>query len=152
MGTVSNRQTPADYDSDMKLAKSYGIDAFALNIGSDPHARQQLDLAYQSAKTNGMKVFISFDFASFALDCATVASLISDYGSKPGQLKVDNKIFVSSFLGDGLDVADLRAKSSVELFFAPNFYPKKTATCDGIDAALNWMVRDRNAHTLVTKS
>lgn len=141
MGTVANRQTPADYDADMKLAKSSGIDAFALNIGNDPHKHKQLDLAYQSAETNGMKVFISFDFASFALDCATVGGLISDYGNKAAQLKVDNKVFVSSFLGDGLNVADLRAKSSVEIYFAPNFYPEKTASSNGIDAALNWVVR-----------
>ena len=46
----------------MKRAKAAGIDAFALNIGTDPYTDQQLGFAYQSAANNGMKVFISFDF------------------------------------------------------------------------------------------
>jgi hypothetical protein len=44
----------------MKRAKSLGIDAFALNIGVDPYTDRQLDLAYQSAANNDMKVLILF--------------------------------------------------------------------------------------------
>lgn len=35
VGIVSDRTSAADYDSDMTLAKGMGIDAFALNIGTD---------------------------------------------------------------------------------------------------------------------
>ncbi len=44
IGITSDRQSSSDYDSDMLLAKSYGIDAFALNIGVDPYTDQQLQL------------------------------------------------------------------------------------------------------------
>jgi hypothetical protein len=44
----------------MKRAKSLGIDAFALNIGVDPYTDRQLELAYQSAANNDMKVLIPF--------------------------------------------------------------------------------------------
>ncbi|KAG7422237.1 Mutanase [Fusarium oxysporum f. sp. rapae] len=42
IGIVGNRQSSADYDDDMKRAKSTGIDAFALNIGTDDYTDAQL--------------------------------------------------------------------------------------------------------------
>jgi len=66
MGIVPNRASASDYDSDMKLAKAAGIDAFALNIGTDDYAEEQLNYAYESASNNDMKVFISFDFNWFS--------------------------------------------------------------------------------------
>lgn len=56
-----------DWEYDMTLAKSYGIDGFALNIGKDPYTDAQLALAYQAAQGLGFKVFISFDVSSVAL-------------------------------------------------------------------------------------
>lgn len=35
VGIVADRTSAADYDFDMSLAKDMGIDAFALNIGTD---------------------------------------------------------------------------------------------------------------------
>jgi hypothetical protein len=55
---VPNRRSASDYDNDMKLAKAAGIDAFALNIGTDSYTETQLRFAYESAVNNGMKVFI----------------------------------------------------------------------------------------------
>jgi hypothetical protein len=62
VGIVGDRTGAADYDDDMKRARDAGIDAFALNIGVDPYSETQLEYAYESAASNGMKVFISFDF------------------------------------------------------------------------------------------
>jgi hypothetical protein len=124
----------------MKRAKSLGIDAFALNIGTDPYTDQQLELAYQSAANNDMKVFISFDFNWWHIDQATaVGQKIAQYASKPGQLMVDNKVFVSSFAGDGLDVAALRAAAGKPIFFAPNFHPSTGTNISPVDGLLNWM-------------
>ena len=53
--------TIKDWEYDMTLAKSYGIDGFALNIGKDPYTDAQLALAYQAAEGLDFKVFISFD-------------------------------------------------------------------------------------------
>ena len=62
---MGNRESAADYDSDMKSAKAAGIDAFALNIATDPYTDAQLNYAYESAANNDMKVFISFDYNYF---------------------------------------------------------------------------------------
>lgn len=103
----------------MRRAKSLGIDAFALNIGVDPYTDRQLQLAYESAAQNSMKVFLSFDFNWWSVGQAVaIGQKIAEYASKPAQLMVDNKVFVSSFAGDGLDVTAMRAAAGRPLFFA----------------------------------
>ncbi|KAK3942619.1 glycosyl hydrolase family 71-domain-containing protein [Diplogelasinospora grovesii] len=145
IGIVGERTTAADYDGDMQRAKSLGIDAFALNIGVDPYTDKQLELAYESAAKNDMKVFISFDFNWFHIsDAATVGQKIATYGKLPAQLKVDGKVFASSFAGDGLDVKAMKAAAGVDVFWAPNFHPEQTADPSDIDGALNWMAWPNN--------
>ncbi|KZV91678.1 glucan endo-1,3-alpha-glucosidase agn1 precursor [Exidia glandulosa HHB12029] len=140
IGIVSNRQSAADYDDDMQRAKAIGIDAFALNIGVDPYTDAQLALAYESAANNDMKVFISFDFNWYkdTSDASRVGQMAAKYGALPAQLKVDGKVFISSFAGDALDVATVRASAGVDLYVAPNFHPGM-GDFDQLDGALNWM-------------
>ena len=132
----------------MKRAKSLGIDAFALNIGVDPYTDTQLGYAYESAANNGMNVFISFDFNWYhaSSDAAAVGQMIAKYGKLAAQLKVDNKVFASSFAGDGLDVAAMRSAAGVDVFWAPNFHPEQTSSPANIDGALNWMAWDNNGN------
>lgn len=130
----------------MKRAKSLGIDAFALNIGVDPCTDTQLGYAYQSAANNGMKVFISFDFNWYhTSDAVAVGQKIAQYAKLPAQLYVDNKVFASSFAGDGVDVAAIRNAAGVQIFWAPNFHPEYGTDFNTIDGALNWMVRHAGA-------
>jgi hypothetical protein len=131
----------------MQRAKSYGIDAFALNIGVDPYTDQQLGYAYQSAANNGMKVFISFDFNWWSTSQATqVGQKIAQYASLPAQLQVDGKVFVSSFAGDGINVATMRSAAGVPLFFAPNFHPSYGTDISPVDGLLNWMAWPSNGN------
>jgi glucan endo-1,3-alpha-glucosidase len=60
VGIVST-YTLRDWEHDMTLAKSYGIDGFGLNVGNDPYTDTQLTLAYQAAESLGFRVFLSFD-------------------------------------------------------------------------------------------
>ena len=146
IGIVGSRASASDYDDDMVQAKDLGIDAFALNIGTDDFTDTQLGYAYESAANNDMKVFISFDFNWFSTssDAATVGGMIAKYSSKTAQLVVDGKPFASSFSGDGLDVSAVKSAAGLELFFAPNFSPSSTSDPDSIDGALNWMGWDTN--------
>ncbi|KAL8670210.1 MAG: hypothetical protein Q9168_005243 [Polycauliona sp. 1 TL-2023] len=145
MGIVASRTSAADYDSDMTRAKSYGIDAFALNIGTDDFTDKQLGYAYQSAAKNGMKVFISFDFNWFTTSqTADVGAKIKQFGGQPAQLKVGpngDQVFVSSFAGDGLDLAAVRSAAGMPLFISPNF---EAANAAGADAAFNWIAWPSN--------
>jgi hypothetical protein len=131
----------------MQRAKSLGIDAFALNIGVDSYTDTQLGYAYQSAATNGMKVFISFDFNWYSptSGASAVGSKIAQYASQSAQLIVDGKVFASSFAGDGLDVATMRSAAGVDVFWAPNFHPGE-GDFTQVDAALNWMAWPSNGN------
>jgi hypothetical protein len=125
----------------MQRAKDFGIDAFALNIGVDPYTDQQLQFAYDSAKNNNMRVFISFDFNWYHTNEADrVGQMIAKYAKHPAQLKIGDKVFASSFSGDGLDVAAMRKAAGVDVFWAPNFDPKRTPDPTQLDAGFNWIV------------
>lgn len=151
IGISGNRQSAADYDADMKQAKDLGIDAFALNIGLDSSTDTQLGYAYESAAKNDMKVFISFDFNWYSTDqAAAVGSKIAEYADKPAQLKVDNKVFVSSFAGDGIDVAQIKSSAGTDVFWAPNYHPGE-GEFDDVDSALNWMAWDNDGNNKAPK-
>ncbi|KAK8151658.1 glycosyl hydrolase family 71-domain-containing protein [Phyllosticta citribraziliensis] len=144
MGIITDRTSSADYDADMQKAKALGIDAFALNVAPDTSVNytQQLVYAYDSAASNDMKVFISFDFNSgywSTSDPAAVGARIAAFGSHSAQLKVDDKAFVSSFVGDGLDVTAMKDAAGIDVFFAPNFNPGSTADdFTLIDGLFSW--------------
>ncbi|TEY86550.1 hypothetical protein BOTCAL_0006g00300 [Botryotinia calthae] len=141
IGIVGERVGPQDYDSDMQRAKALGIDAFALNIGVDPYTDTQLAFAYQSAANNGMKVFISFDFNWWnpSSQATQIGQMIAKYAALPAQLFFEGKAFASSFAGDQLDIAALRAGAGIPIFFAPNFHPEMGTNFGTIDGALNWL-------------
>ena len=131
----------------MQRAKALGIDAFALNIGVDSYTDQQLEFAYDSAAKNNMNVFISFDFNWWNTgQTSAIGQKISQYANKPAQLMVDNKVFVSSFAGDGIDVAALRAAAGRQIFFAPNFHPSYGTNIGPVDGLLNWMAWPNNGN------
>ncbi|KUI53625.1 hypothetical protein VP1G_00965 [Cytospora mali] len=135
------------YDADFQRAKALGIDAFALNIGTDFYTDTQLGYAYASAAANDMKVFISFDFNWWSTSEGTaVGQKIAQYASLDAQLKVDNKVFASSFAGDGIDVSAIRTAAGVDLYWAPNFHPSYGTNFSTIDGALNWMAWPNNGN------
>ncbi|KAI9838984.1 MAG: hypothetical protein M1819_004192 [Sarea resinae] len=149
---VSDRTSPSDYDTDMTLAQSVGIDAFALNIGTESFSDTQLYLAYASALSSNMKVFLSFDFASKTNNswstgqAAEIGAKIAQFAWLPAQLLIDDKPFVSTHGGDGLDVGLLRLFAGREIFFAPNFDPKKGTDFGLVDGALNWNAWPNNGN------
>ena len=144
IGIMGDRTSSSDYDEDMKLAKAMGIDAFALNIGTDSYTQTQLEYAYTSAAQNGMKVFISFDFNWYsASETSEIGSLIKKFASYPAQLQVDSKVFVSTFSGNGVAASAIEAAAGQSLFFAPNFEPSQ-GDFGAIQGALNWMAWPNN--------
>lgn len=68
---------------------------------------------------------------------------IAKYAHLPAQLFVDEKVFASSFAGDGVNVTAIRAAAVTDIFWAPNFHPGSANFLD-IDAALNWLAWPNN--------
>ncbi|KAJ5735403.1 glycoside hydrolase [Penicillium malachiteum] len=144
IGITSNRENSSSYDEDMKRAKYLGIDAFALNIGTDDYTDTQLQFAYTSAFQHGMKVFLSFDFSAWSIyDGSAVGAKVKQYANHPAQLKVDGKVFVSSFIGEGIDVTTITTAAGQSIFFAPNFQPG-AGDFGSVQGALNWMAWPNN--------
>ncbi|KAK8858755.1 hypothetical protein IAR55_002984 [Kwoniella newhampshirensis] len=141
VGIVSTYQA-SDWAKDMNLAKSKGIDGFALNIGVDDYSQKQLDLAYSAAEqiSGGFDLFISFDFNWYKISqTAEVATMLKRYVDKPNQLKVDGKPFVSSFIGDGFDWSAAASQVGQELYAVPYFQPTAdNANNAGLSGLFSW--------------
>lgn len=68
------------WESDMRLAASYGIDAFALNVGSDSWQPARVADAYTAAAATGFKLFMSLvrnDTLALLLDETERVALIN---------------------------------------------------------------------------
>ncbi|WVQ65605.1 uncharacterized protein L199_003783 [Kwoniella botswanensis] len=126
---------------DIELAKSKGIDGFALNIGLDSYTQPQLDLAYKAAEISGDFVcFISFDFNWYTVDNTTgVSETMKRYNDLPAQFKVDGKPFVSSFIGDGFDWAAVGSGCGQEIYAVPFWAPtQENADNKGLSGLFSW--------------
>ncbi|OCF72760.1 hypothetical protein I204_05989 [Kwoniella mangroviensis CBS 8886] len=126
---------------DIELAKSKGIDGFALNIGLDSYTQPQLDLAYKAAEISGDFVcFISFDFNWYTVDNTTgVSEMMKRYNDLPAQFKVDGKPFVSSFIGDGFDWAAVGSGCGQEIYAVPFWAPtQENADNKGLSGLFSW--------------
>ncbi|KAI0763934.1 glycosyl hydrolase family 71-domain-containing protein [Trametes elegans] len=113
------------WSKDIALAASKGIDAFALNVGSDPWEPSQIANAYAAAGeynskhtnasttsadlaniTSGgpFKLFLSFDMSSFSCSKATdvqpLQTYIKTYANNTSQMTYNGRMFVSTFAGE----------------------------------------------------
>lgn len=149
---ITSTYVQQDYVNDMNLAMSKGITGFALNIGTDPYTQQQLDYAYAAAAQVGFNVFISFDFNWYNLaDVASVVTLLSRYKSQPAQLLVENKMFVSTFIGDGFDWGSAASQAGVELYAVPYWQPSATYADDqALEGLFSWSVSSRDLSSAQT--
>ncbi|KAJ7641127.1 glycosyl hydrolase family 71-domain-containing protein [Roridomyces roridus] len=134
------------YDDDMKRAKSYGIDAFALNIGETSSVCRQpaeefilifeypVGYAYESAEKNGMKATTS-TIGWSPSNGTGIGNHLAQYTSRPAQLQINGAAFVSSFAGDALNVTALRTAAGTQLI-PPRPPPLTSST--------NWMAWPNN--------
>ncbi|KAH7100577.1 glycosyl hydrolase family 71-domain-containing protein [Auriculariales sp. MPI-PUGE-AT-0066] len=138
LGIVAS-YTVADWEQDINQAKNIGIDGFALNSGTDTYTRDQLHNAYQAAKNvGGFKLFISFDFTSFSKDDVNgVAGYIKEFAGEEAQLKIGDKVFVSTFYGDNFPFRAAEAAAGVPLFACPAWGPEALASADA-DCGFQW--------------
>ncbi|KAH7106236.1 glycosyl hydrolase family 71-domain-containing protein [Auriculariales sp. MPI-PUGE-AT-0066] len=121
-------------------------DAFALNIDA------QLNLAYGSAARIGMKVFISYDFNWWNVGQGSqIGSHLAGYAARPAHLIIDNKVFVSSFAGDGIDANALRNAVGRAVMWVPNYHPGQ-GNFNDVDGALNWMAWPNDGNNKAPKA
>ncbi|KAL1413173.1 hypothetical protein Q8F55_000923 [Vanrija albida] len=144
---ITYKYQAADWERDIRAAQSYGIDAFALNIGVDTLNHDQLTKAYDAAQALGFKVFLSFDFNWWKNDqVGEVVSYIKEWAAKPAQLKVkaNDAAFVSTFIGAGFDWASVKQQVGFPLHVVPgNLRPDDAGTqsqvaSGALDGLFSW--------------
>ncbi|EJD03163.1 glycoside hydrolase family 71 protein [Fomitiporia mediterranea MF3/22] len=148
--------TVEDWKQDIQLANASGIDAFALNIGSDSWQSDQVKNAYTAAQQLGsnFKMFLSLDMS--ILPCVSpenataLRKTATAYADHPAQFKYNNKAFVSTFSGEQCTFGQGNAaqgwssqfKSQLSnIFFVPNLNIDPTTLgsySNAIDGEFNW--------------
>lgn len=117
---------------DIALAASKGIDAFALNIGSNDWEPTQVSSAYAAAlqMATPFKLFLSFDMTSLpcssAADSQLIRQYIGMYATHPNQLLYDGQVFISTFAGQtctfGASSVNQGWINTVKTGFVPSTY------------------------------
>lgn len=137
--------TVNDWATQIDLAKTAGIDAFALNMANNDSTNDvQLPLAFSAAQQKGFKLFFSFDYAgNGAWSKATVKSMITNYGSKTEYFKRGSQPLVSTFEGTGSAGDWSEIKTATKCFFIPDWssvgaYPAVSLANGVADGLFSW--------------
>ncbi|KAG8687688.1 hypothetical protein FRC08_011849 [Ceratobasidium sp. 394] len=152
---------PYTYDTwmdDVKLASANGIDAFALNVGSDAWQKDRVDDAFNAARDSGtgFKMFMSFDMSvnpcATSNDAAALREYITKYANHPAQFRFDGKVFASTFAGETCTFGATSTEEGWKQQFAdqltgeyattfvPSFFmdPARFKSFQAMDGAFNW--------------
>ncbi|KAI0056333.1 glycoside hydrolase [Artomyces pyxidatus] len=127
---------PYTYDNwatDISLAAAHGIEAFALNTGSESWQQDRIDDAYAAALafSNGtaFSLFLSLDMSSLACassdDAAVLNALVQRYAAHPAQLLHGGRVVVSTFAGDACGFGGAgweQVVRGVDVWFVPAFF------------------------------
>ncbi|KAJ3864516.1 glycosyl hydrolase family 71-domain-containing protein [Lentinula novae-zelandiae] len=114
--------------SDVQQISTMGVDAVALNIGSDTWQWDRVVDAYNAAAASGtgLKMFISFDYTSFVCDNGYATTNWTNYFAKyPAQFAVNGKPMISTYGGgyDCLGVANWKTvKANTNGYLMPFFW------------------------------
>jgi glucan endo-1,3-alpha-glucosidase len=109
------------FDTQIKRAKSVGIDGFALDVGMSPWQPDRVATALAAAANNGnFTMFISFDMAALPFN-TSVLSIFHFAASHPNYYKVNGRPFFSTFGGEFQDNFWIgwKATSGLNPYFCP---------------------------------
>ncbi|WVQ63891.1 uncharacterized protein L199_002047 [Kwoniella botswanensis] len=135
-----NSYTQDDWNRDVALALSKGIDGFALNCDGQDTNAQQLQFAFTAASSSNFKLFISPDFVHYSYeDPGPVSELLKPWVTQGAYFRYDGKSFVSSFWGEGTDWVKVRENVGVDLYVCPYYYASQAAVdTPGLDGLFSW--------------
>lgn len=146
----------SNWASDVNHAKNSGVDGFALNMGGETWESDRVNAAYAAAEAAQFKMFMSFDMTSLgcgsANDANKLVNLVKAHASSSAQAKINGKVLVSTFSGEGCTFGtgsitawktlfkDVLANQGISVHFVPAFFvdPSTFASYDWLDGVLNW--------------
>ncbi|TGO10087.1 hypothetical protein BTUL_0144g00010 [Botrytis tulipae] len=115
--------TQADWATNIALAKSVHIDAFALNMAQgDSTNDAQIPLAFAAAEASGFSLFFSFDYAgNGAWPQSTILSFLNKYISSSAYYHVGDKPFASTFEGPVNAIDWIQIRAITNCLFYPDY-------------------------------
>ncbi|EJT97858.1 hypothetical protein DACRYDRAFT_84208 [Dacryopinax primogenitus] len=143
----------SSWAADIALAQSSGIDAFALNYGSDYWEPGQLSSAYAAAVGTGFKLFLSADMTALPGgsdgDAQNLANQVRQFAGHPNQLYYNGGLVFSTFSGETTTFGqgsvqagwqDVLNKIGVQVTFMPSFFvdPSTFGNYPFVSGAFNW--------------
>ncbi|KAL5336882.1 glycoside hydrolase [Aspergillus crustosus] len=146
--------TLSDWTSDITLAKSSSIDAFALNAGSNqPHLATALQNAFSAAEEANFKLFFSLDYSGaghWSKDA--VVALLENYTTHSAYFRHgdgNGQALVSTFEGfqAAKDWGEIKSSVSKTVgenrccFFIPDWTsvgPRRASAISSIDGLMSW--------------
>ncbi|KZO96175.1 glycoside hydrolase family 71 protein [Calocera viscosa TUFC12733] len=145
--------TQSNWASDIALAQASGIDAFALNYGSDSWEPGQLASAYAAASSTSFKLFLSADMSSLSGastgDAQNLANQVALYRNHPSQLYLNGGMVLSTFSGESSYFGQGSVNSGWQsvlnmiggsITFIPSFFvdPSQFGNYPVMNGAFNW--------------
>jgi len=133
--------TQANWEADISAAQGYGLDGFALNLGSDDWQPDRVADAYAAAAAIAakdssiapFKLFLSFDMTCLS-DSSVITNYIQQYHGHISQFVYEGKDFVSTFSGEYVTfgqptanegwqvmVKDVLAADNIYIYFVPQW-------------------------------
>ncbi|KAK7756794.1 Glucan endo-1,3-alpha-glucosidase agn1 [Diatrype stigma] len=145
----------ADWESDISLAQTAGIDGFALNIAAgDTTNDASLALAFSAADAKGFKLFFSFDYAAWgAWDAGRVTDLINTYKGRGSYYKQGSQPLVSTFEGTANSGDWASIRSNTGAFFMPDYSSigaSKAVATGVVDGLFSWEAWPNGATDMTT--
>jgi glucan endo-1,3-alpha-glucosidase len=140
---------------EINLAKSMGIDGFALNVGYEEWQPARVATMYQAAEATGFKVFVSLDFATlygFTPE-ALADTFVAPFANSPAQYKMGGRSYLTTFMGESyrsgqrtetarlwLYFKNYLLSKNVGIFFVPVFTGLGATVngWDALDGAMTW--------------
>ncbi|KAI0629701.1 glycoside hydrolase family 71 protein [Trametes polyzona] len=149
--------TVDDWREDIELAGAHGIDAFALNVGSEPWQRGCVSKCFAAAlcSTQPFKLFLSFDMSSIHGSSREHVHILREYiaafADHPCQLRYEGKVLASTFSGqdslfghttlqEGWQYVKSVLESVAPIHLVPSFFidPRRYPTIGAMDGYFNW--------------
>ncbi|OJJ42117.1 hypothetical protein ASPZODRAFT_77659 [Penicilliopsis zonata CBS 506.65] len=159
MVTNSENYTLADWESDISLAVTAHIDAFALNIAVGDTANSQLANAFTAADSLDFKLFISFDYAgNGAWSQDEVYDILSEYIDLDAYYITDDQPLVSTFEGPANAADWTYLKEYFNCMFIPDWSSLgakaalELGTADGLFSWAAWPWGDTEMNTYTDAS
>ncbi|PRP84595.1 hypothetical protein PROFUN_09268 [Planoprotostelium fungivorum] len=140
----ANNNDQSYFEKEMKLAKAVGIDAFAVNCGTDSWQKDKIGQMLAAANNVGFKIFVSFDMTVWGSNgWDGMTDWMNSFADNSAYFKYNGRPFVSTFYANfgGMDNnawGNWKNRVNKNLYLCPNFFPNSYQQYSNVDCLFGW--------------